>query len=81
MGDIIHGAIDGFSRIIHFLKFSTNNSAETVKALFHEAKDCYGAPSRVRTDKGGENVLVWQSMDSLRRENRGSYLVGSSVHL
>ena len=26
--------------------------------------------------KGGENVLVWKSMEELRGENRGSYITG-----
>jgi len=79
-GFVIHGGIDGFSRLITYLRCSTNNFAETVNALFYEAIDNYGLPSRVRSDKGGENILVWQSMINLRGENRRSYLAGSSVH-
>lgn len=48
--------------------------------LFEEAIDSVGVPSRVRTDKGGENVLVWDKMECLRGPNRGSYLAASSVH-
>ena len=79
-GFVIHGAIDGFSRMIVFLKCSTNNKKETVHSLFMESIDTFGIPSRVRTDHGGENVLVWDEMMRLRGPNRGSFLAGSSTH-
>lgn len=78
-GFVIHGAIDGFSRLICFLKCSTNNKKETVEALFIEATEEYSWPSRVRTDYGGENTSVWQHMNEKRGEDRGSALVGSST--
>ena len=34
---IVHGAIDGYSRLIAFLEASANNRAETVLRLFLEA--------------------------------------------
>ena len=40
--------------------------------LFLEAVNIYGLPSRVRSDKGGENVAVSQG--------RGSMIAGRSVH-
>ena len=55
---VIHGGIDGFSRLITFLYCSTNNKKETMLKLFENAMNNCGTPSRVRTDKGGENVLV-----------------------
>ena len=79
-GFVVHGAIDGFSRCIVFLKCSTNNRSETVGDLFLSATRSFGWPSRVRTDHGGENVKVWELMEEARDSNRGSYLVGSSVH-
>ena len=78
-GFVIHGAIDGHSRLIVFLKCSTNNRKETVHALFQEAVANFGIPSRIRTDKGGENVMVWEEMDNLRGPHRGSYIAGSSM--
>jgi hypothetical protein len=45
---VIHGAIDGFTRLIFFLKVATNNRAATVFKGFREGVDQYGLPSRVR---------------------------------
>uniref|UniRef100_A0A7M5X2K0 Integrase catalytic domain-containing protein n=1 Tax=Clytia hemisphaerica TaxID=252671 RepID=A0A7M5X2K0_9CNID len=75
---VIHGAIDGFSRLITMLHCSTNNYSETVLSLFEQAIATFGIPSRVRTDFGGENVLVWRAMEDLRGLNRGSALRGTS---
>ena len=79
-GFVIHGAIDGFSRLVIFLHCSTNNRSGTVADLFLNATQEYGWPSRVRTDHGGENTQVWQLMEDRRGPNRGSFLVGSSTH-
>ena len=57
---VVHGGIDGYSRMIVYLSSSTNNRALTVYSLFRKATEEYGIPSRVRSDKGGENVLVCQ---------------------
>ena len=49
---VIHGGIDGFSRLIVYLSCATKNSAATVLALFLDAVQSYAWPSRVRSDKG-----------------------------
>ncbi len=56
---VIHGCIDGYSRLITFLKVSTNNRAETVLTAFQSAVTEFGLPSKVRMDKGGENGQRW----------------------
>lgn len=66
---VIHGGIDGFSQLITYLKVATNNSANTVLRAFLCATDEYGLPSRVRMDRGGENVRIAQSM--LEHPERG----------
>ena len=71
-GFVIHGCIDGYSRLICFLKCSTNNRKETVEGLFLQGVERYSWPSRVRTDHGGENVLVWERMIAFRGQDRGS---------
>ena len=78
-GFVIHGGIDGYSRLIVFLKCSTNNRSETVREVFLSATWDYEWPSRVRTDYGGENVLVWALMEDVRGTNRGSYIAGTST--
>jgi hypothetical protein len=77
---VIHGGIDGYSRLIVFLQASTNNRADTVFRLFQEAIATYNIPSRVRSDKGLENIEVGWFMIQVRGTNRGSILTGSSVH-
>ena len=77
---VVHGGIDGFSRLITFLWCSNNNRSDTVLDLFTEATHMYGTPSRIRTDHGGENVLIWQLMEEVGGVGRASYIAGSSVH-
>ena len=75
-----HGGIDGYSRMIVYLKCSANNEASTVYALFLEAVRKFSLPSRVRSDQGGENRSVALHMIRHRGAERRSMIVGSSVH-
>ena len=77
---MIHGGIDGFSRLVVYLRASTSNRASTVLALFREATNRYNVPSRVRSDRGLENVEVGRFMIQTRGMNRGSIITGNSVH-
>ena len=77
---VIHGAIDGFSRLVAFLKCSTNNRAETVLWLFVDAVQTYGVPKKLRTDMGGKNIDAWDYMIDYHSGNKSCIIIGSSVH-
>ncbi len=61
------------------MRCSSNNRARTVLDGFLEGVDQWGLPSRVRSDRGGENVLVSVYMNGVRGINRGSMLMGKST--
>lgn len=77
---VVHHSIDGFSRLVTFCRCSTKNKAETLFLAFKEAVGRYGRPQRIRSDLGGENVLVWRDMTSAWGKDARSVIVGSSVH-
>ena len=67
-------------RLTVYLNASSNNKADTVLQLFLNAVQQYNLPSRVRADKGMENIDVSRIMLERRGLNRGSILTGTSVH-
>ena len=77
---VLHGCIDGYSRAIVYLKCFTNNLARAVLQCFVNGTQEFGLPSRVRGDRGVENVDVARFMISNRGLNRGSFITGRSVH-
>ncbi|XP_049445652.1 uncharacterized protein LOC125896823 [Epinephelus fuscoguttatus] len=77
---VVHGGIDGFSRLIVYLSAATNNQAYTVLESFIDGIDKFGLSSCVRSDKGGENIEVAQFMVKHRGESRNSHITGRSVH-
>ena len=77
---VVHGGIDGSTRVCTYIGCATNNTADTTSRAFLSATDEYGWPSRVRSDKGTENVGVAVLMNSKRGTGRSSHIAGSSVH-
>ena len=79
---VIHRCIDGYSRRIIYLHCCNNNRADTVLNLFIKGVRECGLPSRVRSDRGGENVQVALFMleHPLRGPNHASFTTGRSVH-
>ena len=77
---VIHGAIDGFSRVIVFLCCSTNNKAETVLQLFRGAVRTFGLPTRMRCDHSTENIEVARFMLNAQGVEGSHVLTGLSVH-
>lgn len=79
-GFVVHAGIDGYSQLITYMRCATDNRAATVYRLFVTAVEQYGLPSRLRCDQGRENVRVAEHMILCRGADRGSIIVGSSVH-
>ena len=77
---VTHAAIDGYSRLVLYAKCVPNNFADTVLQLCLGAVNCYGLPSRVRSDQGLENTYVARYTIERRGPNRRSMIVGSSTH-
>ena len=77
---VVVGVIDGFSRLPVSLECTNNNKAATVLNSFISGVEEYGLPSRVRSDKGMENVLVADFMIAKRGPNKGSMITGKSTH-
>ncbi len=67
---VIHGLIDGFSRMVLYLHAAGNNRANTVLTYFQQAVERYGLPAKVRSDMGGENILAAQFMLHIQKEGR-----------
>ena len=77
---VVHVGIDGFSRLIVYCQCSNNNRTQTVLTLFQHAVSQYGRPLKVRRDKGGENVRVWEQMVNQSPSGEISVITGSPVH-
>ena len=77
---VIHGCVDGFSRVIVFLKCSNNNEALTVLESFQSAVNTFHYPRRIRTDHGTENVEVARFMLHKYGITTNPVITGRSIH-
>jgi hypothetical protein len=77
---VIHGAIDGYSRCITYLKCDTNNEAATVLTFFQDAVQRFSVPIRIRCDHGTENIHVARWMLDRYGTASNPVLTGLSVH-
>jgi len=59
------------------MKAAGNNSPETVLRNFTKSTEIWGWPSRVRGDRGGENIMVATTMILKRGASRGSFMWGT----
>ena len=79
-GFFIHGAIDGGTRFLLYLYLSTRNTSATALTPYMAACVKHQGCSRVRIDAGTENYGIANYQLAVRGPNRGSVLVGPSVH-
>ena len=68
---VVHGGVDGFSRMVVFLNCA-DNCAPTVLQSFLKTVSHLGLPERVRSDHGGENIDVWRYMLSAHNNDPAS---------
>ena len=80
MDIIIFGVIDWYSRLAILLECINNNKATTVLPYFLKGVETYGIPSRVRSEKGRENVLVTDCMIEKHVPEKGSMIAGPRTH-
>ena len=77
---VIHWCIDGASRAIIYVKVANNNRADTVLDFLKLGVESFNLPSRVGGDRGMENVDVANHNIASHGPDRGSFIVGQSVH-
>ena len=77
---VIHGCIDGFSRLVVFLNCAPNNRAKTVLEQLLTAVESFRMPLKIRTDHGTENVEVARFLLEHYGVETRPVITGKSVH-
>jgi hypothetical protein len=71
--------VDGCTRMITHLRVADNNEALTTFQSFMVGVEEYGLPDRIRTDHGGENLVIMKLMLRMRGYDRKSVITGKST--
>ena len=77
---VIHGCIDGYSRLILYLHCCNNNKAETVKVEFLPSVLTFFRTRRVHSDCGMENIEVAREQLKKFATSSQPFLTDLSVH-
>ena len=77
---VIHGGMDGYSRVVVFLKCTSNNQSETVLENFMEACERFRVPSHICTDHGTKNVAVAKAILEIKGAETNLVLTWRSLH-
>ena len=78
---VIHGCVDGFSRLQMHLDISVDNLATTSLTHFLKSMKEFGIPSRIRVDGGKEYNHAEKFMnDIVGRQRERRCIRGKSVH-
>jgi len=77
-GTLMHGAIDGNTRCVVWMRVANDNLATTPLQCFRGAVAEYQVPMHMVGDYGGENVLVADAMIRHRGYDAQAYKCGSS---
>ena len=76
---VVHGGVDGCSRYIVYMTCCDNNQSSTVLKCFLKGAEEVGViPGCMRSDKGGENVLVCKFMYMFWDGDESSFKTGTS---
>ena len=78
-GIVIHGCIDGCTRNIIYLAARDNNRSTVVLEAFEDGVARYQIPMKVRSDFGGENILVAKYMIHYRGPQCKPFIAGPST--
>ena len=77
---VVHGGIDGYSRLVPYLHVITDNFASSAVHIFVQGLREFGVPSRIRVDGGSKFSHVRGLMEAINVAERNSAIVGQSVH-
>jgi len=75
----VHGAIDGASHFVVYMKVALNKKVGTIYSAYKSAVDRFGHPLLIRSDYATEHSLVRKNLE-MARPNVNCFRTGASVH-